>query len=153
MQSMSSERLCKWHPTDMKLQASGECPKHSTLGEPCSMAEGSPWHPRGPAQVSHLKSPTAEAPLAMHECCGKHLKMKFPITAGISGVSCCCLQLSLGRPVTTLSSKAELGPCHWGGGNRIFSRSQYHSGSLLPFLGRIPLSWLRLIPGKIQKPF
>lgn len=62
----------------------------------------------------------------MHECCGKHLKIKFPITAGISGVSCCWLQLSHGRPVTSsagltvLSSKAGLGPCHWGGGTCHF---------------------------------
>lgn len=124
---------------------------HPTPPEPYSREDGG-WPKvslvsRAPAQGGHLKSPPAEALVTMHECCGKHLKTEFPVTAGISGVPCCWLQLSHGRLVTSSagltmqSSKAGLGPCHCGGGNWPFPpRGQHCSGSLLPLLGRIPLS-------------
>lgn len=90
-------------------------------------------------QRSHLKNPAVQTILAMHECCGKPLKIKFPVTAGISCVSCCWLQLSHGRQVTSsagltvLSSKAGLGPCHCRGGTCHFlpeaSAAQVHSCS------------------------
>lgn len=122
---MGSGGLFKWRPTDKKLRLSGECPHIPPPREDGGWLEVS-LVSRAPAPGSHLKSPRAEALLAMHECCGKHLKIKFPVTAGISGVPCCWLQLSHGRLVTSsagltmLSSKAGLGPCHCGGGTRPF---------------------------------
>lgn len=137
---MGSGSLFKWRPTDKKLRLSGECPHipPARSSPPGKMEVGlRSLVSRAPAQGSHLKSPSAEALLAMHECCGTHLKIKFPVTAGISGVPCCWLQLSHGRLVTSsagltmLSSKA---------GPMSLRRGEPAISSQRPGLLRLPAS-------------
>lgn len=130
MHPVGSGGLCKWNPFGTKLLPSGECPcvppPGALLQRSWRLASAPPELPGTCSGQPPEKPSSRSTSHHIHECCGKHLKVKFPITAGISGVSCCWLQLSHGGPVTSsagltvLSSKAGLGPCHWGGGTCHF---------------------------------
>lgn len=91
-----------------------------------------PWCPGPPPEKSRSRDTSRHARMLWGA-----FENKVSVTAGISCVSCCWLQLSHGRQVTSstgltvLSSKARLGPCHRGGGTCHFlpkaSAAQVHS--------------------------
>lgn len=119
---MGSKGLFKWNPTNRKLESSGECPD-TTPRSPAPGRRGfmAPW----PLSRTATEKSRSKSILAMHKCCGKPLKIKFPVTAA----SCMSLLLAAavhGRQVTSsagltvLSSKAGLGPMSLQGGTCHF---------------------------------